>query len=327
MIDQKGIRAKVVANAMANGSLVLLLPITVVLCIVDSCTTSSPSRAFILVPDGGDAQGVDGPSEAAPLDGTPGFGDSSSSCVGLQCRGAVDDCAGRGLAPTTITGKVYDPAGKMPLSNIYAYIPNSTPDPITPGHPTCTRCQAPASGNPVIGALTDATGTFTLVQGTNRWAVPSGTNIPLVLQTGKWRRQIVIPSVAACATTALPDPPAPSEKLRLPAKTAEGDMPLIAFTSGCDPAECFLRDIGIDDSEFVPPGSATGHVQFYTGHDYFTASGGPASSVTGGNTPAQTESWWASAPNLLDYDIVFNACQCQGQVDYGAAANAAVDAT
>ena len=39
-------------------------------------------------------------------------------------------------------------------------------------------------------------GTFTLTN------VPAGNNIPVVIQLGRWRRQVVIPHVAACADTA-----------------------------------------------------------------------------------------------------------------------------
>ena len=31
--------------------------------------------------------------------------------------------------------------------------------------------------------------------------VPSTTNVPLVMQIGKWRRQITIPSLQTCTTT------------------------------------------------------------------------------------------------------------------------------
>jgi hypothetical protein len=219
----------------------------------------------------------------------------------------MDACGSKGMPATTISGRVYDPAGQLPLYGIYVYIPATTPDPIKPGSPTCTQCQAPASGNPVIATFTDAKGNFTLSQGAmDPWGVPSGAGLTLVLQAGKWRRQIPLPSIPACAATTLPDPASPSAKLRLPAKSSEGDMPLIAFTSGCDPAECFLRHVGIDDSEFVPPGSTTGHVHFYTGLD----GAGNASKVNGGNNYSDTYAWWAKASNLLQYDIVFNACEC-----------------
>jgi hypothetical protein len=152
------------------------------------------------------------------------------------------------------------------------------------------------------------------------WGVPSGANIPLVLQIGKWRRQVTLPPISACTANTLPDPATASQKLRLPAKSSEGDMPMIAFTSGCDPAECFLRHIGIDDSEFVVPGSASGHVHFYTGQDATSvAAGAAASQVAGGNTPADTYAWWTELANLQAYDVVFNACECNPN-DRGAGA-------
>jgi hypothetical protein len=110
-------------------------------------------------------------------------------------------------------------------------------------------------------------------------------------------------------------------------------MPLIAFTSGCDPAECFLRHLGIDDSEFVAPSApkpgpfpqvvpGAGHVHFYTARD--DQSGGSASAVAGGNTPAATYAWWADSKNLLQYDMIFNACECNPN-DRGATAYGAMD--
>jgi hypothetical protein len=216
------------------------------------------------------------------------------------------------MPETTLTGTVRDPAGVLPLYNIYVYIPNTTPDPIVPGHPTCQSCEAPASGHPILGTLTDANGKFTLAKGANdTWGVPAGTNIPLVLQAGKWRRQLVVPQVDACTSVDL-DAMLGPDKMRLPKQTSEGDMPLIAFTSGCDPAECFLRHIGIDDSEFVPPTSTTGHVHFYTGQDITSAplGNGSASPIRGGNSYRDTYKWWTDPANLLAYDIVFNACEC-----------------
>jgi hypothetical protein len=255
---------------------------------------------------------------------------------------------------TSITGVVYDPAGALPLYDVYVYIPSSTPDAIDPGNPACTPCEAPASGGPIIGTLTNEQGQFTLVQpSAGSYGVPSGTNIPLVIQTGKWRKQVTIASVTACAATAIPNPATPATgKLRLPANSSEGDMPIIAFTSGCDPAECFLRHIGISDSEFVPPTAplpvawtvaaanpaiptpgGAGHVRFYTGYDNTAGGGGgrggggtppSASMVTGGEPVASTYAWWASSANLLENDIVFNACECNPN-DRGPTAYAAMD--
>jgi hypothetical protein len=248
-----------------------------------------------------------------PMLGMQGDGPTPTpGCMGMQCQSQIDSCESNGKSPTTITGTVYDPAGALPLYNVYVYIPNGTPLAIAPGNPTCTACQAPASGSPVIGTLTDAKGNFTLQQGTtDKWGVPSGADIPLVIQVGKWRRQIKIPTVTKCTANAIPNPASPAQRLRLPAKSSEGDMPMMAFTSGCDPAECFLRHIGIADSEFVPPTSTTGHVHFYTGQS--------GSQIPGGNQAAQTYQWWSSEANLLKYDIIFNACECS-ENDRGPAA-------
>jgi hypothetical protein len=281
----------------------------------DSSSGSDDSSAD----DGGDDSG----------DGVGSFGDANDdviSCLGLECK--VDlQCASQGKPQTTLKGTVYDPAGALGLYNIYVYIPNGPPDAIKPGNPTCTQCEAPASGSPIIGTLTDAKGNFTLAKGANdMWGVPSGSNIPIVLQAGKWRRQLTIPQVGDCAVVDLnkvfnngSGTLQQKHNLRLPSKSSEGDMPLIAFTSGCDPAECFLRNIGIADTEFVPPDSAvgppwpgkwpagTGHVHFYVGQAFGTTG---YSNVAGGGTVTETYQWWTDPKKLLKYDIVFNACEC-----------------
>jgi hypothetical protein len=316
-------------------------PIFALIVTAAACSATTARNGFGA---GGDTSGNDtvGPSTtsgtaAGGSTGSDGMGggiilgdasfDAPAGCVNLQCSAQTDACVAHGKSTTTISGRVYDPAGAVPLYNVYVYIPNSTPSPILTGSPTCTQCEAPASGSPVIGTLTDAQGVFTLTQtATDMWGVPSGDNIPLVLQVGKWRRQITLPKIDPCGPNQLPDPsPGSAKTLRLPSKTSEGDMPLIAFTSGCDPAECFLRHIGIDDSEFVAPGSASGHVVFYTGQDADSFQGnGNASQVAGGNNWQDTYQWWTDAANLSKYDIVFNACECQPN-DRGTGAYAAME--
>jgi hypothetical protein len=280
-------------------------------------------------PGGGGAGG----SGSCLTCGTEGDG---AACQGTHCAAA--DCS-QSAADTTLTGHVYDPAGRLPLYNVYVYIPAATPAPIVPGAPGCQPCEAPASGSPMLGTSTLADGSFTLrrTAGDSR-GVPVGGAIPLVLQVGKWRKQLVIPAVTACANNdldAIFNAGSGTERqLRLPARSSEGDMPLIAFTSGCDPAECFLRQLGIDDSEFVAPGAplpapfpqvvpGAGHVHFYTGRD--DQNGPSGSAVAGGNTPDDTYAWWSDPAQLLQYDIVFNACECNPN-DRGAGAYAAMDA-
>ncbi len=265
----------------------------------------------------------------APVSFDAGFPDvaqgvsdaGDGGCTNLQCQ--VDLACE--AAQTTLTGTVYDPAGVMPLNGVFVYIPNGPLDAITGGiatadgglPTTCSACQAPASGSPIIGALTDANGKFTLTRGTAAFAgVPSGAGIPIVLQAGKWRRQLTInQTINDCATLDLDavfnsgtGTPQQQHQLRLPSKSSEGDMPLIAFTSGYDPAECFLLHVGIDPSEFVPPTGSNGHVHFFTAKNSQDSDGaGPQ--IAGGNTPLETYQWWTDPAQLAKYDIVFNACE------------------
>ncbi|MGA9656313.1 MAG: hypothetical protein WBV96_20620, partial [Polyangia bacterium] len=95
-----------------------------------------------------------------------------------------------GTATTSISGTVYDPAGYNQLYNVIVSIPNlaiATLDPITTGSVSCSTCDGQVSGQPIATALTDANGHFLLND------VPWGVDIPLVMQLGKWRRQITIP--------------------------------------------------------------------------------------------------------------------------------------
>jgi len=281
----------------------------VILAFAVACSSTPSSPAGFTAdggassPDGATA-GHDGGSYADA--NLLGSGDSAATgCVNLQCAAA--DCASQGKPETSLTGTIRDPGGKLPLYNVYVYVPNATPEPIVPGNPTCTPCEAPASGSPILGTSTDTTGKFALQKGpTDTYGVPAGANIPLVIQVGKWRRQLVVPQIDACTTVDLDTVLGP-DKLRLPKQSSEGDMPLIALTTaGYDAFECFLRGVGVDDSEFVPPGSKTGHVHIYTGaiDDPST----PAAAITGGNTVGDTFAWWNSSTNLLAYDFVLNGC-------------------
>ena len=67
-----------------------------------------------------------------------------------------------------MTGTVYDPAGKVPLYNVIVYIPNADVEPFKKGA-TCDQCGAMASGSPIVTAVTDAAGKFTLKNGSYDW--------------------------------------------------------------------------------------------------------------------------------------------------------------
>jgi hypothetical protein len=206
------------------------------------------------------------------------------ACVGLACQ--------QTCKTTIITGKVYDPAGLIPLYNVYVYVPNAPLDPL-PSGPECKPCQAPASGNPLVSATTSADGTFSLLN------APDGEEIPIVLQLGKWRRHLTVPKVDACLSNSVGD-----GVLRLPRKQHEtspdDNIPLIALTTGCDGAECFLNTrIGIDVSEFTDP-SGTGRVHVYKGN---------AAQQTF-PTEGDANELWKNAAQMNQYDILFDACEC-----------------
>lgn len=154
---------------------------------------------------------------------------------------------------------------------------------------------------------TDAAGKFTL--GMTGGDVPAGADVPVVIQVGKWQRQITVPNVSACTNTALTD----TNLMRLPRTQAEGHIPRIALTTGeLDALECLLRKIGIADSEFTPE-TASGRVNFYAGGN---GTSSYDATLNGGAAFTPVHPWWDSLDNLKKYDIVLHSCEgSQGSFD------------
>jgi hypothetical protein len=211
---------------------------------------------------------------------------------------------------TTVTGTVFDPSATLPLYNVSVYVPSSPLAPFLEGA-GCLPCAGALSGNPVTQTRTDANGRFTLVD------VPPGRDVPLVIQTGKWRRQVSIANVVACAETTISD----SEQTRLPRNQLEGHIPRIAIaTGGLDALECLPRKIGIHDSEFTPE-SGSGRINLFAGGTHLGApmvsSTSSSSAGTNAYSPAlnggaafsDAELWWESAANLAKYDVVLLSCE------------------
>src|SRR6185436_9536543 len=143
--------------------------------------------------------------------------------------------------------------------------------------------------------LTDSHGNFKVDD------VPVGDNIPLVIQVGKWRRQITIPHVAECTDTPITD----VNQTRLPRNQAEGDIPKIAVTLGqSDSLECLLRRIGIDQTEFTMP-SSNGRVNLYKGDTPATSMMDDGSTVS---LPS-ADTLWNSQPTLMGYDMMLMSCE------------------
>jgi hypothetical protein len=219
-----------------------------------------------------------------------------STCVYGSCNPAVRCPAGQ---RTSVRGKVFDPAGKVPLYNVLVYVPNGPLDPINVG-PSCDRCDTPISGKPIASALSDTAGEFRLDN------VPVGTDIPLVVQVGKWRRQVKLPKVEACTETVVDDP----NLVRLPRNQTEGNIPRIALTTGgADRLECLLRKIGIEDGEFTPE-AGPGRVNFFAA----SGQGGAATasydvSLNGGATFTRAISFWDDPEAFKRYDMVILSCE------------------
>ncbi len=206
----------------------------------------------------------------------------AQACVGLACQQV--SCPAGGT--TSITGTVYAPNGTDPLPNVLVYIPNAPVDAFTPGV-SCPVVGAPPSGSPLVGTTTAVDGTFTLVD------VPVGTNIPLVVQSGRWRRQVVVPSVSACANTVNP--------VNMPTNSSEGDIPKIAIATGSvDAVECVLRKVGLKDSEFTDP-NGSGRVNLYL------ATGAPGARIDTATPSASV--LLGSSSTLNSYDLLMLPCE------------------
>jgi hypothetical protein len=241
-----------------------------------SCPTTCPLGTCGGAPPGGGA----GVPNVCPSMTTGG-------CTGIACN--VPKCTG--TATTSISGTVRDPAGKLPLYNVVVYVPNATLDPVPEGV-SCDKCSVALTGKPIATALTDVNGHF-VVSG-----VPAGANIPLVIQVGKWRRQITVPTVTACVDNPITN----ADQTRLPRTQSEGHIPKIAVTTGAaDALECLLRRIGIADSEFTTDGGS-GRVHLYAG-------GGGTNSFSAGGNFAPATALWSNATKLATYDMTVLSCE------------------
>jgi hypothetical protein len=231
--------------------------------------------------------------EAQSGDGTdPGLGGPATEpkCQGLRCQQA--DCGG---GDTTVTGTFFAPNGTLPLYNGIVYVPNTDPDALPKGT-TCDTCGV-VTGDPVVTALSEADGTFTLKN------VPAGKDIPLVLQIGKWRRQVTIPEVRACEETKLTNP----EMTRLPKSQAEGNLPHIALTTGgCDRLGCVLPKIGIDPSEFGIASDGPAKAV----HTFIGGGFQDGDRARGPSGAPKAETLWNDLAALKRYDLVVLSCEC-----------------
>jgi hypothetical protein len=225
--------------------------------------------------------------------GPPGVCGNNTPCTNL-CPNQVRCDAGM---QTTVTGTVF--AGQSawtglapdPVPNVLVYVPNSPVQPFTAGA-SCRQCGADVSGSPLVSTYSSFDGTFKLTN------VPAGSNIPLVIQLGRWRRQFTIPTVPACTSTNL-------GTFNLPRNRGEGSIPLTAVSTGdVDALECVLLKMGVDQAEFTT-NAGMGRIHVYGGGP--GNNGGNPGSVLGPGTPRET-ALLGNGGTFMNYDQIMLPC-------------------
>ncbi len=247
-----------------------------------------------------------------------------TACTGL-CLDQQVTCDG-GTNTTSLSGTIYGPNGVDPLYNATVYIPNGAAGAPTygvtvPGAGVVCGCEA-LTGDPLVQTTTGVNGQFTLTD------VPAGVPFAIVIQLGRWQREVTIPAIPACtqATTtsaavggaACTGATAQSGTCLTSLPTIHNqpnsvlsNIPLTAIVTGsADEMECVFLAMGIQSSEFGNPGGAN-RISLYKG-DY------SAGAHINSTTPSENTLWdeyGAGAPtaggltNLENYDLVVFSCQ------------------
>ncbi|MEO8183097.1 MAG: hypothetical protein ABI895_30065 [Deltaproteobacteria bacterium] len=231
---------------------------------------------------------------------------------------AIPDCSG---APelTRLTGRVITPGRSdgdtgnqvgVPNATVYILRDNVVADlpPISTGIPnggtSCDRCEDQDLGPVLAGAVTDASGNYTI-----EGEIPVGVDFSLVVKVGKFRRAVTqqLPASAACQSTALPSA-LPENPTRLPRSSSDGlavNIPSIAVSTGqIDAMECVLEKLGIDHTEFGNAGSAA-RVHLYRGGPTATAQSGARVD----DSTTYDVDLYGSLERLQSYDMVVADCE------------------
>ncbi|MGH7437187.1 MAG: hypothetical protein ACRENE_16045, partial [Polyangiaceae bacterium] len=218
---------------------------------------------------------------------------STSSGSGSSSGSTVTGCGAGGS--TTISGTVFDPAGQVPLPNVWVYVPvdPATLPPITTGTKSCSTC--PSIGRYYAATQTNSGGAFSLS------GLPASSSLSVALQVGKWRRVVTVNIANQCGSN-----PVASPTLRLPRNRSEGDIPQMAvLTGGADDLGCFLRAVGLDASEYGAPQSG-GRLDVYQGVQGPGLTTGTAGAC---GSAAPVCPLWSSKAAFENYDIALLACE------------------
>jgi hypothetical protein len=226
-----------------------------------------------------------GPERDRTVDADTG---GPTNCTGLECQ--IVQCEKMGKPPTTVSGTVFAPNGTLALYGANVYVPFVDPGPFEDTL-TCGKCQDSLPGGAIAAAVSDTAGKFTMSN------VPSGSDIPLFVTIGKWRRKVSIPQVLPCQ-----DNPLPNTITSLPKNKTEGDIPKIAITTGSqDALECLLRKIGVADNEFTNE-SETGRVHLFVGN-------GTSKIAASNATLTAATTLWGSTDKMKNYDMLLFSCE------------------
>jgi hypothetical protein len=183
----------------------------------------------------------------------------------------------------------------VPIYDAIVYVPNAPVDPLSHGA-SCDGCAL--SGKPLVATITDAVGHFSLGN------MPVGPAVPLVVQVGKWRRQLTIANVPECVDTPL-DP----ATTRLPRSQSEGELPRVAISTGSgDTVECLLRKLGVDEAEFTTA-AGPGAIHLYTGEANGAVQITHSFADGGATFPEAGAALWDDVAHLKPYDLVILSCE------------------
>ncbi len=234
--------------------------------------------------------------DTAPGVTPPGF---ATGDAGITLSGSAG-CS------TRVRGVVRDPAGALPLPNVFVFL-REGPLAALPQGPAADTCATILTGGvggglPDVRVTTGIDGSFDLQLPSG---YPNGTPVPIVIQAGRWRREITV--TANCGTVNVP-----AADSRLPKNHLEGNIPQFAVITGnSDTTECLLLKMGIDPSEFTHP-SGTGRVHMYYAGFYRNGENpapqlAPGVAVEGRALVGQDPAVVPTAP-LNDHSILVTPC-------------------
>ncbi len=143
---------------------------------------------------------------------------------------------------------------------------------------------------------------------------PSGTNIPLVIQIGKWRRKIILPTVTKCGNNAFTD----AATMRLPRSMndrAPGDAPgtCTCRASRCRPGTPTRSTVCCASSASPTassPTTAAAAASTCTSAAPTAAAWAPIRLMSGATFANAYSTLFANYNKMLGYDIVI--LQCEG---------------